>query len=75
VALAYTLASLYSVMENYFLRIAKAFENRVDPSQWHRDLLDRMAIEITGERPVLLTGHERSAIDELGAFRHVFRHI
>jgi hypothetical protein len=75
VALAYTLANLYSVMENYFLRVAKSFENRLDPSQWHRDLLDRMAIDIVDVRPALLTSDERSASDELRAFRHVFRPI
>lgn len=74
-ALAYTLASLYAVMEGYFLRVAKAFENRLDPAQWHRHLLDRMAVEIAGVRPALLAPEERAAIDELRAFRHVFRHI
>lgn len=75
IALAYTLANLYSVMENYFLRVAKAFENRLDPSRWHRDLLDRMAIEIIGIRPALLDPDERARIDELRAFRDVFRHM
>ncbi len=75
VALAYTLSNLYSVMENYFLRIAKVFENRLDPARWHRDLLERMAIEIQGTRPALLTPGEKRAIDELRAFRHVFRHV
>jgi hypothetical protein len=75
VALGYTLSNLYGVMEGYFLRVAKAFENRIDPSRWHRDLLDRMAIEVSGVRPAILLPAEKIAIDELRAFRHVFRHI
>jgi len=75
VALGYTLANLYGVMEGYFLRVAKAFENRIDPSKWHRDLLDRMMIDVSGLRPAVLLPDEKTAIDELRAFRHVFRHI
>ncbi|GAB6063114.1 ribonuclease toxin HepT-like protein [Deferrisoma palaeochoriense] len=75
VALAYTISSLYSAMENYFFRVAKAFENRIDPSRWHRHLLERMAIEVPGVRPAVLTAEERDRIDELRAFRHVFRHL
>jgi hypothetical protein len=75
VALGYTLSNLYGVMEGYFLRVAKAFENRIEPSRWHRDLLDRMAIDVSGIRPAVLRGEEKLAIDELCAFRHVFRHI
>ncbi len=75
IALAYTIASLYSAMENYFFRVAKAFENRLDASRWHRHLLERMAIEVPGVRPAVLTAEERDRIDELRAFRHVFRHL
>ncbi len=75
IALGHTLANVYGVMEGYFLRVAKAFENRIDPAKWHRDLLDRMAIDVSGIRPAVLLPTEKIAIDELRAFRHVFRHI
>jgi hypothetical protein len=75
VALAYSIVSLYSVMENYFLRVAKCFENELGPSSWHRDLVRRMSLEIEGIRPAVLDTSDVSIIDELRAFRHVFRHI
>jgi hypothetical protein len=44
-ALGYSIANLYTLMENYFLRIAKGFENELGPSSWHRDLVRRMSLE------------------------------
>ena len=73
--LAYTIVNLYNVMENYFVRVAKCFENNVDKLSWHKDLIRRMALEIDGVRPALLTLKDIPLIDELRAFRHVFRHI
>lgn len=75
VALAYTIVNLYNVMENYFSRVAKCFENNIEPSRWHRDLVARMALEIEGIRPAVLSAPDVLLIDELRAFRHVFRHI
>jgi hypothetical protein len=74
-ALAYTIANLYNLMENYFSRVAKCFENNIEPGRWHRDLVARMALEIDGIRPALLNAADVPLIDELRAFRHVFRHI
>ena len=62
-------------MENYFLRVAKCFENNVDMLNWHKDLIKRMSLEIEGIRPALLQSKDVPLIDELRAFRHVFRHI
>ena len=45
-ALGYTVHNLYSLIENYMLRIAKTFENSLDATSWHTDLLDRMAAEV-----------------------------
>ena len=75
VGLAYTIVNLYNLMENYFLRVAKCFENNIDRLSWHRDLVRRMALEIDGVRPALLVMGDVPLIDELRAFRHVFRHI
>jgi len=75
VGLAYTIVNLYSLMENYFLRIAKCFENNVDALNWHRDLIRRMSLEIEGVRPAVLATEDVLPIDELRAFRHVFKPI
>jgi hypothetical protein len=74
-ALAYTIHNIYCLMENYFLRVAKTFENHVDGDSWHRDLVRRMSIEVEGIRPALLNDETAIAVDELRAFRHVFRNV
>ncbi len=75
VGLAYTIVNLYNLMENYFFRVAKCFENNIDRLNWRRDLVHRMALDIDGVRPALLAMGDVPLIDELRAFRHVFRHI
>ena len=42
-ALGFTLHSLYGVLENYFLRISKFFENNLPPHRWHKVLVEKMA--------------------------------
>jgi hypothetical protein len=74
-ALGYTIHNLYCLMENCFLRVAKTFENHIDGDSWHRDLVRRMSIEVEGVRPALLDDETAAAIDELRAFRHVFRNV
>ena len=74
-ALGYTIHGFYNTLENYFLRIGKFFENNLSKDTWHRELLDRMSLEIPGFRPALLDNDEcKDALEELRGFRHVFRH-
>lgn len=74
-ALGYTLHTVYTAMENYFLRICKAFENNLPTESGHRELLQRMELEIPGLRPALLDRETARALDQLRAFRHVFRNL
>ena len=74
-ALGYTLHNLYNAFENYFLRIAKYFEKSLETSEWHKDLLHRMGLEVEGVRPALLDRAHRDQLHELRRFRHVFRNI
>lgn len=70
------LHSIYNAIEGYFLRVAKFFENNVDQQAWHRDLLDRMTLEIPAVRPSLVTDRGTAErIDELRRFRHLFRNL
>lgn len=74
-SLAYQLHNLYSAFEDLFLIIAKHFENTIeDESRYHIELLQRMAIDIKGVRPALFRMETINLLDELRAFRHVFRH-
>ena len=73
--LAYTIVNIYNLMENYFLCVAKGFENTIERNRWHKDLVKRMSLEIEGVRPALLETRDIPLIDELRAFRPVFRNI
>jgi len=74
-ALWYTVHNIYNLLENYFLRISKFFENSLDPLSWHRDLVQHMMLDIEGVRPALLNRGLAGRIDELRSFRHIFRNI
>lgn len=74
-ALGYTLHNLYNALEAYFLRIAKFFENNLDEAEWHRSLVRRMTLEISGVRPALYDRQFASQVDELMRFRHLFRNL
>ena len=44
------LENYYTCLETIFLRISQYFENNLSPDQWHRDLLEKMTIDIEGIR-------------------------
>jgi hypothetical protein len=70
---AYRLHGLYTAMENIFRNIATAFENHLDPSSWHRDLLQRMRLDLSPIRPAVIDAEAFEKLDEMRRFRHVFR--
>ncbi len=74
-ALAYTIHNIYNALESYFLRVSRFFENDLPPSVWHRELVERMTIEIEDLRPRLLDRSLAQDIHELRAFRHMFRNL
>lgn len=71
----YSLHNLYNALENSFEQISRTFENHiVDPSHWHRELLDKMFLEIPTIRPAVLPEKTRPLLHEMLRFRHLFRH-
>ena len=73
--LGYLLHNLYCALEELFKEVARTFENRLeDPAGYPRELLKRMHSNIPGIRPRLLSYESYVLLDELRAFRHVFRH-
>jgi len=73
IVVAYRIHSLYTAFENIFRNIAKAFENHLDESNWHRDLLQRMRLDLTPLRPAVIDAEAFEKLDEMRRFRHVFR--
>jgi hypothetical protein len=75
-ALAYTIHTIYGVLENYFLRVSKFFENDLPGDSWHKALVERMSLEIPRVRPAFIQHREtRDNIVELLRFRHKFRNL
>lgn len=74
-AVGFTLHNLYNAIENYFLRVAKFFENEIEGSTWHRDLVNRMGHEVPELRPALLGRDQLEPFHELRSFRHTFRSL
>lgn len=75
-ALGFTLHSVYGILENYFLRVSRFFENNLPRERWHKALVDQMALEIPQVRPALLGDDslKRLAL-ELLRFRHRIRNL
>ena len=74
-SLGYSLHNIYNALENCFEQISSSFENHVhDSARWHRDLLEKMFLDIKPLRPAVLPEQLRSVLADLVGFRHVFRH-
>jgi hypothetical protein len=75
-ALGFTIHTAYGVIENYFVRISKFFENGLPSSAWHKALVDKMSLDIPGLRPAPLTSaSDREAVLEVLKFRHRIRNL
>ena len=58
-----------------FLRLISELENDLDSASWHKNLVNRMSLEIEDVRPRLFDRNLAEKINELRAFRHIFRFI
>jgi hypothetical protein len=70
-ALASGIEKVYSGLERALRFIASRIDDDVpnDP-EWHVTLLQRMADELPGVRPAVLSGDSLQVLDRLRAFRH-----
>lgn len=67
--------NLFNALENSFAQISLTFENPVkDRSRWHRELLEKMFLEIAPLRPAVLAAETRPLLADMLGFRHLFRH-
>jgi len=73
---ALNIHSCYFGLERVFEKIASA----VDSSQpqginWHKELLNQMALEIPNVRPAVISEKSRELLDPYRGFRHVSRNV
>ena len=74
-SLGYSLHNLYNALENSFAQISLSFEDHVkDRERWHRELLEKMFLDVPPLRPHVLPSSGREVLTDLLGFRHVFRH-
>ena len=66
--------SYYTCAETMFFRISQYFENSLSDNRWHKDLLERMTLEVAGFRPRVLSTAVYADLFELLQFRHFKRY-
>ena len=73
---ALNLHDFYTGLERILTHIASTVDQSVPSgSDWHRELLRQMTVEIAGLRPQVLPVDVAADVDEYLRFRHVVRHI
>ena len=66
--------SFYTCVETVFLRISQLFENALDSSRWHEQLLRAMTRTIPTVRERVISDTSYTALSELRRFRHFKRY-
>ena len=66
--------SFYTCLETAFLRISQHFENALDSSRWHEQLLRAMTRTIPTVRERVISDTSYTALSELRRFRHFKRY-
>jgi hypothetical protein len=75
-ARASILHDLYTGVERVLVRIAEELNGGVPRGeQWHRQLLQDMALQLPEIRPPVITPELAAMLGEFLRFRHVFRHV
>ena len=74
-SLGFALHNIYNALENSFTQISLSFENHVrDRVRWHRELLDKMFLDLPPLRDAVFVAEDRPVLTDLLGFRHLFRH-
>lgn len=68
------LENYYTCLETIFVRISQHFENRLGSERWHKDLLQKMTLEIEGVRVAAVSEAAFSPLLQLLQFRHFKRY-
>lgn len=73
---ALNLHGFYSGLERLFELIATAVDqNKPQGAEWHKELLEQMAKEVTGIRPAVISDQVQRDLDEYRRFRHLIRNV
>jgi hypothetical protein len=73
---ALNLHDVYSGFERLFKQIAATVDGNVpSSSEWHRELLEQMGLDLPQVRPNVLTADSIRILDEYLRFRHIVRNV
>jgi hypothetical protein len=74
IVIAEILTNYYTCLETIFLRTSEYFENNLNSTRWHQDLLEKMTFQIEGIRPQVISDEAAPNLEELLHFRHFCRY-
>jgi HepT-like protein len=74
IVIAQIIENFYTAVETLFLRLSQFFENNLNREKWHKDLLDKMVLQIDGVRDAVISEQSFSELLELMRFRHFKRY-
>jgi hypothetical protein len=74
VILADIISDYYTALETAFVRISKFFENNLDQERWHKNLLEKMTMEVPGIRNAVIRNQTYLLLSEILRFRHFKRY-
>ncbi len=74
VMIAGLIENFYTCAETIFVRISQFFENNLPPERWHRELLERMTLEMGSMRPRVISDAVFNDLVEIMRFRHFKRY-
>ena len=74
IVVAELIVDYYTCAETLFLRASQFFENDLEASRWHADLLDKMTLRIEGVRDPVIGDETAQWLGELMRFRHFRRY-
>ncbi|WP_291321170.1 hypothetical protein [Desulfonatronospira sp.] len=74
VMVAGLIENYYTCAETIFFRISQFFDNNLQGDRWHRELLERMTLDIGETRPKVISEQSFSDLTELMRFRHFKRY-
>jgi len=66
--------SYYTCAETIFVRISQFFENNLAENRWHKDLLQKMTLQVKDLRPRVISDQTYNDLEELLKFRHFKRY-
>jgi len=64
----------YTCVETFLFRVSQQFENNLKKEKWHKELLQKMSLNINNIRPAVISHNTELLLSEILRFRHFKRY-